>query len=226
MSDSFFVKGDIIHFNFKDNYLPNQHPQYTIKGPHFAVVLFDGGAAKNTITVAPITSLYDNNGQKKKLYPWDLELDPPELYNLKKPSYIKVDQIHTVDRKSIELCEDKIPLDLSRDIPKLETCLIVVFELFNAIDSIAKAKLRKVNEVLLEQFDEKILEKVRERVRAEIIPQIYSSMTECIGVLEIDQEVREKVAEALVKDHIKDESNLSNKISKIIKDVIKSLFEK
>lgn len=58
------------------------------------------------------------------------------------------------------------------------------------------------------------------------MPQICSSMIDCISVLEIDQEIKDEVTKALEKEHIKDESNLSNKIVKIIKDVIKSLFEK
>jgi len=225
MGDNFFVKGDIIHFNFKDNYLPDQHPQYTIKGPHFAVVLFDARSAKNTITIAPITSLYDDNGQKKSLYPWDMELDPPDPYNLEKPSYIKMDQIHTVDRNGIDLC-DKIPLDPQKEIPKLELCLISVFELFSAIDSITKTKLKSVSEAILEQFDEKILEKVKEKVQSEVMPHICSSFTDRVNLLDIDNEIKEEVVKALKKEQINDNSNLSNKIVRVIKDVIRTLFEK
>jgi len=215
-----FTKGDIIHFDFKNDYLPAQHPQYTIIGPHYAVVLFYGGPQRKIITVAPVTSLYDKNGQKKQLRQWDMELQDNAKYNFKNPSYIIMDQIHTLNCDGIELKTDKIPLDNTTDIPRLNICLVTVFELFEAVNKIAELKLKTISETLLEQFNDNILMDVKNRVNSEILTDLSDILLDIIQPIDVDAEIKNKLSEEFKKENLKANDLLSKKIIKIIKDVI------
>lgn len=222
----YFSKGDIIYFKFEPSYLPAQHPQYTIIGPHYAVVLFDGGPERKIITLAPISSLNDNNGDKKSLRNWDMELNDYEKYGLSNESYIIMDQIHTVDRDGIVLQKTKIPLDTKTDIPKLNICLVIVMELFEAVNKLASEKMKITSEAVLEQLDEKILKSVKDKVSKEILSVMPDILSEYVKPMEIEDEIKDKLAEEFKKENLDVNDILSNKIVKIIREVIQSLFKR
>lgn len=75
--------------------------QYTIKGPHPALILHDHTLANSTIIVSPLSSLYDKNGNKKELKSYHLPLYKKDYPQLDCDSYVKLDQLFTFSRNKM-----------------------------------------------------------------------------------------------------------------------------
>jgi mRNA-degrading endonuclease toxin of MazEF toxin-antitoxin module len=94
-----FKQGDIIWFDFPEE---NEPPQYTIKNSHPALILHDSSLPNQTVILCPITSLYDDAGNKKDLKSYHLPLYKKDYPRLDKDSYAKLDQIMTFSRNKIK----------------------------------------------------------------------------------------------------------------------------
>lgn len=94
MSDEFY-QGDIVWFNFPFD--PKQ-PQYTIRGRHPALILHDYTHSNKTLILSPLSSLYDDNGNKKELKSYHLVVYKEDYPALANDSYVKLDQIMTFSR--------------------------------------------------------------------------------------------------------------------------------
>lgn len=198
-----FEKGEIIHYDFKEY---NQS-QYTVKGPHFAVVLYDNPGS-GTIMVAPISSSYDENGKKKKLKSWHYELEDFVKYNLKHESYIKTDQIHSIDKPNIKLVNDKIPLDLD-DCKELDMRLIEVFEMFQAFEYYAQQKYKQIREIYHGDENKKLLfDSLRGAVQENVFVPFEEGFKAIVSELIVEEEIKEQINNYLEKQKDKVSTNM------------------
>lgn len=183
------VKGDIIHFEFPD-YVPTQ---WVIKGPHFAVILFDSiDKSLNTVTVVPITSSVDHEtGVKKALKSWHMELDHNK-YKLKNPSYLKTDQIQSIDRDKIRLCDEKIPLTPD-DLSELDIKLIEVFEMFQAFEFYSKKKYEMIYESFIKSNNEKLFNDLRSSIDSDVFQPMQDNLNQFISTLSIDDQAKNEI---------------------------------
>lgn len=91
-----FHKGDIILHNFQTG------NRKVVQGPHMSVVLHSHQVGNATVTICPISSAVDKRtGKRKKLKSWYLPLNKGDYPCLDVDSYVKTDQIITVDRAQI-----------------------------------------------------------------------------------------------------------------------------
>jgi PemK-like, MazF-like toxin of type II toxin-antitoxin system len=147
-----FQQGDIIWFNF-----PNEtpKPQYTINGMHPALILHDYTLPNRTVILAPLSSLYDGQGNEKELKSYHLVLYKKDYPELKNDSYVKLDQIMTFSRNKIKgtyICSlnetDKASLHLK---------LIETLQMHDTIKEIALKQIEQTVQKLLEEYIEEMM---------------------------------------------------------------------
>lgn len=206
------VKGDIIHFEFPD-YVP---VQWVIKGPHYAVVLYDSVTKEiNTVTVVPITSVIDHEtGQRRKLKSWHMELDNKK-YNLSCESYLKTDQIQTIDRDKIRFCSEKLPLDTD-DLAELDLKIVEVFEMYSALDYYAINKLKLIYDAFFNEQDDNTFNRLRAKVETDVIDPLESNFKDFADSLSVNDDIKGEL-----KDYFgsqKDEVTINT--IRLVKDIL------
>jgi PemK-like, MazF-like toxin of type II toxin-antitoxin system len=149
-----FQQGDIIWFNFPEE---NPKPQFTIKGYHPALLLHDHTLPNNTIILAPLSSLYDDQGNKKELKSYYLALYKKDYPQLKNDSYVKLDQIMTFSRNKIK--GDYICSLNETDKASLHLKLIETLQMHDTIKEIALKQIESTVQKLLEEYIEELMTK-------------------------------------------------------------------
>lgn len=127
VSDRNYVKGEVFNVCFPDD---GSFAQFTLKGPHPAIVIQDSTFPRKNVIVVPITGLLDTYGDKKKVIDSDIEL-PKSLPFLTKDSLIKTEQITRLSRKDLGERLGKLPDDL---LIALDVQLISVLKLTDTVN--------------------------------------------------------------------------------------------
>ncbi|MCD5032908.1 type II toxin-antitoxin system PemK/MazF family toxin [Enterococcus faecalis] len=133
-----FMKGDIFMIEFQ------QDGQYTMSGSHRGVVLYDCVFPRNTVIVAPITSLYNGSGVRKKTISTDVILPESEDY-LTKESIIKMEQLTCVDRKALG---KKMGTLSPEFVLESSVAIVEVLQLESYIEAIVEHRLSQYIEAL------------------------------------------------------------------------------
>ncbi|MCZ0757082.1 type II toxin-antitoxin system PemK/MazF family toxin [Anoxybacillus sp. J5B_2022] len=148
-----FQQGDIIWFNFP---VEKPNPQYKIKGPHPALLLHDHTLPNQTVVLAPLSSLYDNQGNVKELKSYHLPLYKKDYPKLKNDSYVKLDQIMTFSRNKIG---DYICSLNEIDKASLHLKLIESLQMQDTIREIVFRQIEQTVQELIEKYVEDMIKK-------------------------------------------------------------------
>lgn len=116
-------------------------PSFVMHGEHRVVVLTDSEMEHKTVTVVPMTSLYDFDGNKKQLVETDVELlaeeytthGPPFEGTIKRDSFIRTDQVRTVSRHALER---RVGTVHPRDMYELDVKLIMALNVYESVNQI------------------------------------------------------------------------------------------
>ncbi|GJM73036.1 hypothetical protein HMSSN036_52520 [Paenibacillus macerans] len=141
-----FSRGDIIWCDFPQS---PDNPDYTITGKHMAVILSDDMLPNRTVIVSPISSwlkkdkqgnvLKDDKGQPihKKLQEFHYGLRQPDYSSvLNQDSYIKLDQIFTFTRETLN---GEIKGRLSKDdMFQVDLRLMIVLQMLETLKKIVE----------------------------------------------------------------------------------------
>lgn len=128
---------------------------FLLKGKHRAVVLFDSTFPRKTVIVVPISSLYDNAGNKKFMISTDVEMleleytaaGAPHSGLISNDSFIMTNQIHSVSRTRLEDLKGDI---LPKDMTKLDLQLIQTIGLQNTITALIDIEVEECVKAELE----------------------------------------------------------------------------
>lgn len=153
MSHLEFQQGDIIWFKFPEE---DPKPQYTIKGLHPALLLHDYTLPNQTVVLAPLTSLYDKDGNKKELKSYHLPLYKKDYPNLSNDSYVKLDQIMTFSRNKIG---DYICSLNEVDKASLHIKIIESLQMQDTIREIVFKQIERTVQELIEKYVEDVITK-------------------------------------------------------------------
>ncbi len=84
--DRNFVRGEVYFVNLPSEPELEPDDSYVLEGEHRVIVLYDSDYPRNTVTILPISSLYDKEGNKKETISTDYELIKEE-YDLAERPY-------------------------------------------------------------------------------------------------------------------------------------------
>lgn len=147
-----FQQGDIVKFVY---FPEEEYPQYTIKGNHPALILHDHTLPNNTIIVSPLSSLYDDHGNEKKLKSYHLRLYKKDYPGLTHDSYVKLDQLFTFSRNKVT--GTKIGHLSDKDRAAMHLKLIEALQMQSTINVIVEKYIeRAVRDVLNEYIKKHI----------------------------------------------------------------------
>lgn len=132
-----FNKGDVIFFSFPPE------SGHVINGRHRAVVLHTYLVPNQTITLVPISSAVNDDGSPKQLESYHVPLDYRKYEFLRRPSYIKTDQILTFDRRDL-IDADGVGYIDEEDSALLDLNIMAYLEMENTVSAVIEAELRKV----------------------------------------------------------------------------------
>lgn len=147
-NDRDFKRGEVYYVKFIKHEGENGRTP-VIFGGHRAVVLFDSDFPSETVTVIPISSSEDENGNKKTVQAHFVELNKKEYQEagfpysnaIVKDSMIKTDQVTTVDRGILESLKGDI---LPRDMIELDVKLIDTLGLKDTLNTIMRKKVLEI----------------------------------------------------------------------------------
>lgn len=148
-----FSKGDIVFHYFKTG------SKNVIDGPHKSVVLHSHNIDNNTVTICPISSVLDNAGKPKKLKAWHLVLKKEDYPCLDHDSFVKIDQVVTVDRTRVNRIT--IPTSLTPiDMISLDLKILSLYEMSKTVKSVLNGERIKEIECLIEDIDKELKDQV------------------------------------------------------------------
>lgn len=193
-----FQKGDIILHNF------NSSDTHVIRGQHMSVVLHSSEMPNNTVTICPISSLYDKQGNEKHIEPYHLVLKSSDYPCLNIDSFVKTDQIITVDR--VRITDVRRPSSLTPiELIGLDLKIITLYEMATSITDLVDNKVIAEIVNVLKDIDEELKEEIKRNLKdlvkdinKEIIPLIRelspgNQKLVLTTILKIDIEVITKV---------------------------------
>ena len=203
-----FNKGDVIFHYFEDPKNIN-----TVKGPHRSVVLHTSNHPNNTVSICPISSCRDKHGNLKTLQPYHVELKAADYPALDNDSFIKTDQVITVDRANISQARKPFSLNPT-DSYLLDLKIITLYEMAQTVKGMIKAQVKKDIETIVEEIDQDLKTKVSDSIKNLIIGvnNEVTTFSEELGAKKKD----------LDKLIIKLDIDLITKIYRIIDDVLAS----
>lgn len=201
-----FSKGDIVFHYYKTG------NKSVIDGPHKSVVLHSDTVENSTITICPISSVIDSHGNQKKLKPWHLLLKKEDYPCLDHDSYVKLDQIITVDRQKVS--EIKVPTSLIPiDMISLDLKIISFYEMAKTMQKVLNKEKTKEIENLIKEIDDDLKEHVRDGIK-----DLLKGVNKKVQTLVKEQGIENK--EELIKTMIKIDVDIISKVSSIIDEVL------
>ncbi|MGJ3545453.1 type II toxin-antitoxin system PemK/MazF family toxin [Bacillus subtilis] len=143
-----FKQGDIIWFNFPKEI---SNPQFTIKGPHPALILQDHSAPNHTVILSPLSSLRNGLGEMKELKSYHLKLLKTDYPALTNDSYVKLDQIMTFSRNKIKNSKHICTLS-EKDISSSHLKLMEALQMQDTLSEITRKQIEISVEAILEEL--------------------------------------------------------------------------
>lgn len=142
-----FKRGEVFMVDFPVEPELGGEPSRLLEGPHRVVVLYDSTYPRKTVVVVPITSLYDDAGNRKPLILSDVVLykqdydNAAEPYNgtIKKDSFIKTNQVRSISRNYLEGKKGEL---LPKDMLKLDMALISTLGLQDTVRTLIEKALQ------------------------------------------------------------------------------------
>jgi len=140
--DREFVRGQVFFVDFRSETPMTGRPSRLIRGPHRAVVLFESTHPRNTVVVVPISSLYDESGERKETISSDVELKSAEYPDafITEDSFIMTNQITSVTRSRLERKVGEIK---PKDMIKLDIQLISTLRLNETIQGMIEMEVSR-----------------------------------------------------------------------------------
>lgn len=143
-----FVRGEVYFVNLPKEPALEPDDSYVLNGEHRVIVLFDSEYPRNTVTILPISSLYDNMGNKKETIVTDCLLsleeyedcDQPYKGTIKKDSFVKMEQIRSISRQYLERNVGKITPE---DMILIDLRLITSLQLQDTISMLIESKIQE-----------------------------------------------------------------------------------
>lgn len=143
-----FTRGEVFFVDLPEEPKVDPDPSRVMKGDHRCVVLFDSTFPRKTVTILPITSLYDASGKQKDVISTDLVLKLSDYQNadstynkaITKDSLIRTEQIRTISR---HLLERKTGNLLPKDMLKLDMLLIDSLQLQSTVSKIVQHEVER-----------------------------------------------------------------------------------
>lgn len=143
-----FQRGEVFNVMLPNEPTVPPDPSRVMYGKHRCVVLFDSKFPRKTVTILPITSLYNRDGERKKTYTSDLILDSSEYKQsgptykntIIKDSFIRTEQIRAISR---HLLEDKVGELLPKDMTRLDITLISSLNLQKTINQLIEIEVER-----------------------------------------------------------------------------------
>jgi mRNA-degrading endonuclease toxin of MazEF toxin-antitoxin module len=144
--DRNFVRGEVYFVNLPSEPSLEPDDSYVLEGDHRVIVLYDSDYPRNTVTILPISSLYDDEGIKKETIATDYELIKEEYesaerpYNgtIKKDSFIKMEQIRSISRHYLERKVGKV---IPEDMLLIDLRLIAALQLQDTVSKLVESEV-------------------------------------------------------------------------------------
>ncbi|UFJ41359.1 type II toxin-antitoxin system PemK/MazF family toxin [Brevibacillus humidisoli] len=143
-----FKRGEVFFVDLPAEPPVEPDPSRILRGSHRCVVLFDSDFPRKTVTILPITSLYNQEGEKKETTRTDLILSAKDYAaadntyrgTIVKDSFIKTEQIRSISR---HLLERKVGELLPEDMISLDLLLISSLQLQKTISQLIEYEVEK-----------------------------------------------------------------------------------
>ncbi|GCL71810.1 hypothetical protein PN4B1_17150 [Paenibacillus naphthalenovorans] len=143
-----FVRGEVYFVNLPPEPALDPDSSYVLEGDHRVIVLFDSEYPRKTVTILPISSLYDEHGMKKETIATDFELSYadyeaagwPYKGTIKRDSYVKMEQIRSISRHYLERRVGEI---LPEDMLLIDLRLIASLQLQDTVSKLVEAEVQK-----------------------------------------------------------------------------------
>ena len=207
-----FQKGDIILHNF------NSSDRNIIQGQHMSIILHSSETPNNTVTICAISSLNDKQGNQKEIKPYHLVLKAVDYPCLVSDSFVKTDQIVTVDRVRISII--RRPSSLTPiDLIGLDLKIITLYEMATTIKDLINRKVFGEVENVLKDIDSELKEEVKRNIR-DLVSDINKNIIPLIS--ELSDGKKELVLTTVLKIDIE----VITKVSAIIDEVLKKTKER
>lgn len=183
------------------------------------MVLHSNDVENSTVTICPITSLIDKKTNKaKKTKAWHLILKKDDYPCLDGDSYVKTDQIITVDRAIID--DIKRPSFFTTiDLISLDLKIIALFEMAKTVKDLIKEENRKEIDCIVNEIDKELKEQVEKGIK-DLLRIINRRIKPLIT------EVTPEKQEELIKTIIHINMDIIIKVNEIIDEVLRTTKEK
>ncbi|MBW5471596.1 hypothetical protein GPJ61_27805 [Brevibacillus formosus] len=143
-----FTRGEVFFVNLPTEPKVDPDPSHVMAGDHRCVVLFDSTFPRKTVTILPITSLFNQKGEQKKTIASDVILKASDYEQagttykntIVKDSLIRTEQIRSVSR---HLLERKIGELHPDDMIRLDINLITSLKLQNTVNMLIEAEIER-----------------------------------------------------------------------------------
>lgn len=143
-----FQRGEVFYVDLPGEPEVPPDPSRVMEGKHRCVVLFDSAFPRKTVTILPITSLHDAEGNRKHTVVTDLilkssdyaEADHTYKNTITRDSFIRTEQIRAVSR---HLLENKVGQLLPDDLLKLDVYLIASLQLHNTVNKLIELEVER-----------------------------------------------------------------------------------
>ncbi|MFS0855132.1 type II toxin-antitoxin system PemK/MazF family toxin [Paenibacillus taichungensis] len=144
-----FKRAEVYFVNLPEEPLLDPDASFVMSGDHRVVVLYDSEYPRNTVTVLPITSLYDANGIQKTTIPTDFVMKHADYENSQRPyrgtirgdSCIRMDQIRSISRHYLERCVGEV---LPEDMILIDLRLITSLQLQETVSLLVESKVQEI----------------------------------------------------------------------------------